>query len=232
MLAGLLVLIVSQAQGQGLAEQRRMRVLLERERLVQEFDTSRVVKNVFKLNPLLLLRGEVPLVYERALTYRLSAEVGVGFTMRNYLAMTFVGDDADDIGAGVNVRFRPSLRAGFRYYMQDELEPQGSYLQLEFAHLAYAKNIHVAGVDGHFTQEKYLDERIYNDLRLLVGYQQLSRSSNWLYDLYGGFGYRVKREHVVMETYDLINGGFTYATEERTAHVPVVFLGVKLGLGF
>ena len=209
-----------------------MRVLLEREKLAQQFDTSRVVKNVFKLNPLLLLRGEVPLYYERALTYRLSAEVGIGFTMRNYMAMTFDGDDADDIGAGVHVVKRPSLRGGFRYYLRDDLEPQGPYAQLEFAHLSYVKNISMLGPDRIPTDEVLRDERIYNDLRLLAGFQQLGRASNWLFDVYAGLGYRMRHEQVVQETFDLADGTYSYRLEKRNDRVPGFFLGIKAGLGF
>lgn len=228
----LVLLLGMPFRSDGQADQRRMRVLLERERLAQQFDTARVVKNVFKVNPLLLLWGEVPLYYERALTYRLSVEVGVGFTMRNYVSMAIGNGDADDIGAGVDVVNKPSYRGGLRYYLVDDLEPQGSYMQLEFAHLAYVKDISAIAPDGRLTGEVFRDERIYNDFRLLAGLQQLSRSSNWLFDVHAGLGYRVRSEQVVMETRDLPSGTYSYHVENRTKHLPVFFLGVKVGLGF
>jgi hypothetical protein len=217
---------------QSASESRRMRVLLERERMAQQFDTSRVVKNMFKLNPLLLLRGELPLYYERALTHRLSVEVAVGFTMRDHLALALTSDDADDIGAGVDIVPQPTYRGGFRYYLVDDLEPQGTYLQVEFAHLAYVKDITETGANGLFTGRAYRDTRTWNDLRLLFGLQQLGRSSNWAYDLYAGVGYRVRHEDVVRETRDLGTGLYSYATEQRDRHVPIFLLGVKVGLGF
>jgi hypothetical protein len=220
------------ACAQRTSDSHRMRVLLERERMAQQFDTSRVVKNMFKLNPLLLLRGEVPLIYERALTFRLSAEVGIGFTMRNYMALTLNGDDADDIGAGVDIVMRPTYRGGFRYYLVDDLEPQGPYMQLEFAHLEYVKDIAETGAFGRLTGHSFRDKRTWNDLRLMVGLQQLGRSSNWAFDMYGGIGYRIRHEEVVHETRDLGTGLYTYSMEERNDHVPVLLLGVKVGLGF
>ena len=66
------------------------------ERLAAQFDTVKCVKNVIKLNPLIFFRGEIPIYYERSITPRLGIEVGVGVTLRNYLALSFTGDDADD----------------------------------------------------------------------------------------------------------------------------------------
>ena len=66
-------------------------VVLYRDRLAQQFDTVKVVKNIFKLNPLLFFRGEIPLYYERALTRRVRAELAVGFTARNYIGNSLIG---------------------------------------------------------------------------------------------------------------------------------------------
>ena len=68
------------------------KVLLYKDRLAAQWDTVNCVKNVLKINPLLFLRGEIPLYYERALSHRLSAEIAVGVTFRNYLGGGFTGD--------------------------------------------------------------------------------------------------------------------------------------------
>jgi hypothetical protein len=210
----------------------KARVILERQRMAAQFDTVDVVKNVLKFNPLLFFRGEIPLYYERALTPNVSLELGLGITLRNYLALSFTGDDADDYGAGTEIITNPSYHVGARIYFVHDLEPQGMYIQPGFAHLVYSKDILVRAPDGSFTEEKFRDERTFNDLRLLIGYQQLGSSSNWLFDIYGGMAYRDRRMLVVEERLNLETDAYTYTVEERKDRVPAIFIGVKIGLGF
>lgn len=214
------------------AQPPKTKVLLYKDRLAAQFDTVDCVKNVFKVNPLLFFRGEIPLYYERALTPRLSLEVGLGVTLRNYLALSFVGDDADDFGAGTDIIPNPSFHIAARYYFVDDLEPQGWYLQPEFAHLVYTKDIGTKGSDGQFTGAKLRDERTYNDLRLLFGFQSLGFTSNWILDFYGGFAYRSRNNIIVNERLDLTSLEYTYTVTEKSDNVPAFFLGMKVGLGF
>ena len=219
------------------AQDKKTRVVLYKERLAAQFDTVDCVKNVFKINPLLFFRGELPLLYERALTPKLSLEVGLGVTLRNYLALSWVGDDADDYGAGTEIVPNLSYRAGVRFYLADDLEPQGWYVHPEFAHLAYTKDIREKGPDGKFIDQTHRDERTYNDVRLLAGYQSLSASSNWVMDLYGGIGFRSRNQVVVNETHFISNDpgvqdSFKYEVDETSDNVPALFLGMKIGLGF
>lgn len=215
-----------------LAQEPKPRVLLYKDRLAEQFDTVKVVKNVVKVNPFLFFRGELPLFYERALTHKLSLELGVGVTLRDYLGLSFMGDDADDFGAGTEIRPNPSYHIAARFYLGQDLEPQGWYLQPAFAHLAYTKDILVRAPDGNFTDERFRDRRVFNDLRLLLGYQLLGASSNWLVDVYGGFGYRDRTMTIVRETIDLTTQQFSYVVEERSDGIPVPYLGFKVGLGF
>ena len=233
----LALLLFSSISSEAFAQPRKVqpgkaRVILARERMAEQFDTVDVVKNVFKFNPLLFFRGEIPLYYERALTPNVSLELGLGVTLRNYLALSFTGDDADDYGAGTEIIANPSYHVAARIYFVHDLEPQGFYVQPGFAHLVYSKDIRVRAPDGSFTEEKYRDERTFNDLRVLVGFQQLGSSSNWLFDVYGGVAYRDRRMLVVNEQLDLQNDLYTYSVEERKDRVPAIFLGVKIGLGF
>lgn len=216
----------------GQSKDARARVLLRKERMAAQFDTVNVVKNVVKANPLLFLRGEIPLYYERALTYRLSMEVGVGVTLRNYMAMTFMGDDADDFGAGTEIIPNLSYRIAARFYLEDDLEPQGWYVQPEFGHLVYAKDIREVGPNGVFTEVRYRDQRTFNDVRALLGYQMLSSSSNWLIDVYGGVAFRDRNLRKVQENLDPATRLYTYKVVESNDIIPAFFLGVKVGVGF
>lgn len=217
---------------QAFAQDPKPRVLLYKDRLAQQFDTVNVVKNVIKVNPLLFFRGEIPVYYERALTHKLSLEVGVGVTLRDYLGLSLIGDDADDFGAGTEIRPNPSYHIAARFYLGQDIEPQGWYVQPEFVHLAYTKDIREKAPDGGFTDVDYRDRRVYNDLRLLMGYQMLSFSSNWLFDMYAGIGLRNRNLIVVSETIDLTTQQYTYAVNERSDSVLGAYVGVKVGYGF
>ena len=214
------------------APKKRTQVVLYKERLAAQFDTVDCVKNAFKINPLLFFRGEIPIYYEHALTPKLSLELGLGITLRNYLALSFVGDDADDFGAGTEVIPNLSYHMGARWYLADDLEPQGAYMQLEYAHLVYAKDIRAKGDDGQFIDATYRDTRTYNDVRLYAGYQTLAYSNNWLLDFYGGVAFRARNSVIVNENHDLMTDQYSYTVTEKSDNVPAFFLGLKLGLGF
>lgn len=214
------------------AQPGKTRVVLYKDRLAAQFDTVDCVKNAFKINPLLFFRGEIPIYYEHALTPKLSLEVGLGVTLRNYLALSFVGDDADDFGAGTEIVPNLSYHMGARWYFVDDLEPIGPYMQIEYAHLAYTKDITVKDSTGLFTDATFRDERTYNDVRLYYGYQMLGVSNNWLFDVYGGVAFRSRNQVIVNETLDLTTDQYTYDVKESTDNVPAFFLGMKLGIGF
>ncbi|MEX1132786.1 MAG: hypothetical protein WEC15_06145 [Flavobacteriales bacterium] len=229
----LLILSFCMAQGYvAQAQPPKTKVLLYKDRMAAEFDTVKVMKNVIKANPLLFFRGELPLYYERALAPNVSIEVGVGVTLRNYLALSLVGDDADDFGAGTEIIPSMSVRAGIRFYMEHDLEPQGWYIQPEFGQITYTKDIRISDPAGGFSEERLRDRRTFNDIRVLGGYQMLSYSSNWVFDVYGGFAFRVRDQLVVTETLDPSTRIFTYTQEQRNDRVPAFFLGLKVGMGF
>lgn len=215
-----------------LAQPPRTKVVLYKDRLAAQWDTVDCVKNVVTINPLLFLRGEIPVYYERALSIRLSAILGAGITYRNYLNLDFAGDDADDFGAGTEIVAKPSFHLGARYYLLDDLEPQGTYFQVEFAYLNYSKNITQKDSTGQFTSNKLLDERIYNDVRLLFGYQHLSGRNNWLFDFYGGIAMRKRDMQIVHEDLNLSERQWMYSIENKRDNVPAFFLGVRIGYGF
>ena len=232
-LPGLFVLCGLQA----MAQETKPRVVLYKERMAAQFDTVDCVKNIFKINPLLFFRGEIPLYYERALTPSLSLELGFGVTLRDYLTLSFNGDDADDYGAGTDIIPNLSFHIAARFYFDYTLEPEGMYLQTEFAHLTYSKDIHEKDPGGAISDRTNLDERTYNDLRVLLGYQMLSSSSNWLVDIYGGLGVRSRHQIIVNEDHIIssdpdVPDTYEYTVEESDDTVPAVFLGVKIGLGF
>ncbi len=230
MIMALLVLGSSQALAQVRAK--TTKVLLYKDRLAAQWDTVSCVKNVLKLNPLLFLRGEAPLYYERALSPRISAEIAMGVTFRNYMSGELTGDVADDFSAGTHIVAKPSFHAGFRYYISDDLEPQGVYFQGGFAYLDHSKDISVKDTSGHFTDQVLRDQRVFNDVRLYLGYQRLSSTSNWVFDAYCGAGFRNRSMTHVSERLDLTDRTWSYTTTKTHDNVLALFLGIKIGYGF
>lgn len=208
------------------------KVLLYKDRLAAQWDTVKCVKNVLKLNPLVFMRGEIPLYYERALSPHISVELAAGVTMRNYMGGAFNGDLPDDFSAGTKILPRLSGHLGFRWYLTDDLEPQGAYLQAEFAYLDHSKEIFLKDSTGHLTDQSLGDRRVYNDVRLYLGYQRLSGTSNWLFDVYGGVGFRNRSMTLVNERLDLTERSWLYSVTEKHENVVALFLGVKIGYGF
>lgn len=207
------------------------KVVLFKEHAKTQWDTVNVMKNCVKMNPLLFLQGEIPVYFERAVSPRISLEVGMGITARNYISLT-VGDEADDFGAGTEVEHKLAAHVGIRYYLTDDLEPYGWYLSPEFATRTYTKVITTKDDEGNFTDEKLKDERVYNDAKLLLGFQLLSGTSNWMVDFYGGLGGRSRDLQKVREELDLVNDKRTYTTELVDDTVLGVYLGFKVGVGF
>lgn len=208
------------------------KVVLYKDRVAAEWDTVKCVKNVFKFNPLLFLRGEMPLYYERALSHNLSAELALGVTFRNYLGGAFSNDQPDDFSAGTHIIAKPSFHVGFRYYLTDDIEPQGIYVQGEFAYLNYSKDISKKDSTGRYTDETLRDQQIYNDVRLYFGYQRLASTNNWLFDVYCGIGLRNRSLMQVNERLDLVERNWSYTVTETHDNVLTGFLGVKIGYGF
>ncbi len=213
-------------------EKPRTKVLLQRDRMQAQWDTVNCVKNIIKINPLLFFRGEIPVYFEHALSPRLSAELGVGLTYRNYITLPIDGDDADEFSAGTKLRPKPSFHFGARYYLTDDLEPQGTYLQVEFAYLNFTKDQETKDSLGQFTGNMLTDERIFNDVRFLFGYQSLGGTNNLLFDFYGGLGLRNRSLQIVKEQVNTQTNAFTYTVEDTKDLVPAIFLGVKVGMGW
>lgn len=206
--------------------------MLFKEHSKSQWDTVSVMKNCVKLNPLLFFHGEIPIYFERAVSERISLEVGLGFTSRNHVSLVVNDDESDDFGAGVEIQPKLATHIALRYYFTDDLEPYGWYLSPEFATRTYTKIITEKDNSGALTNMLRNDERVFNDTKLLLGYQLLGGTNNWLFDMYGGFGLRNRDLKKVRENYDLVNETRTYTDEFIDDTIFAFYLGFKFGIGF
>ena len=216
------------AQGKG----QKMKVVLQGDSSSIPGDTVNLVRNAIKLNPALFLRGETPIYYERARSPRMSVVVAAGITNRKALDLPHSHERSDDYGAGTKVLSRPAIHGGLRFYLTKDMEAQGFYFQGEYVYLDHSKDISIRDAHGRFTGASLRDQSIFKDGRLYFGYQRLASTSNWLFDVYGGVGYRSRELHQVNERMDLMDGQWTVTQEVVRDDVMAYFLGVKLGYGF
>lgn len=207
------------------------KVVLFKEHTQSQWDTVNVMKTCFKLNPLLFFHGEIPIYIERAVSERVSLEVGLGFTTRNYVSIS-LNEESDDFGAGTEIQPKLAAHVALRYYFTDDLEPYGFYLSPEFATRTYTKIITERDNSGALTNMKRNDERVFNDTKLLAGYQILGGTNNWLLDMYGGFGLRSRDLKKVQENFDVDSGVRTYSDELIDDTIMGFYLGFKFGIGF
>ena len=215
------------AQGKG-----KVMVLMQRDGPTGPVDTVKLVRSALMLNPILFLRGEVPLYYERVLSPRVSLELAVGLTTRNSMDLPGSHERADEYSAGTKVHTRASYHAGLRYYLTKDMEPQGFYFQGEFAYLEHAKDISMKDEQGRSTDVALRDESVFKDGRLYFGYQRLASTNNFLLDTYFGAGLRSSAVSSVHERLDLEENKWSYTQEEIHDQVAAFFFGVKLGYGF
>ena len=229
-IALLLVLVAGAATAQGKGQ--KMRVVLQEDSAAGPSDTVNLVRNSIKINPLLWLRGEVPIYYERAITHRVSLVLAVGITTRNTVGLGLSHEPVDAYSAGTKVIMKPAFHAGLRYYLTKDMEAQGFYVQGEFVYLDHSKDITLKDARGRFTDRTLCDQSIYRDQRLYVGYQHLASTSNWLFDAYAGLGLRSRELYQVNEHMNLNDGVWSYTQTEVNDQVIAYFLGVKVGYGF
>lgn len=178
-------------------------------------------RNVFKLNPLLFFRGDVPIYYEKSINDKIAVEAGVGFTLSDYFNYYYLSDDyeyEENNGLGY------SFRLGLRYYASDY-----SYMQEGFY---FAVNVRYQAYRADF---KSIENVVYSennnssnlDFRLHVGYLHMYEE-NFFFEPYIAFG--VRNGKYMEINYNSISDDYT--TRKTTSINPIFSIGIKLGISF
>lgn len=192
-------------------------------------DSLLEVHNGLKVDPLQIFRGEILVFYERRITDRVSLEVGLGLTRRNW-AYALFAVDADDLRRNITVRTGPSARLGVRFYLKDSPELDGMYIMPQLAYKVYEKEFAELDSAGELNGVDHIDRREIGEVNLCFGYQHLSFNSNFFYDIYFGIGYAIRRGTQVSRQKVPIQTLFTSGPLNDDGPVPLI--GVKLGWGF
>ncbi len=189
------------------------------------------VTNLLKFGMLEPFSGSFSVYYERVLTEKISAEIGLGLTINDYLNVAL--NDLDDLFGGSNgsqARLGQAFSLGVRYF--PGLIPEDFYVAPEFRFKRYVSTQSYTedGIDKTFNESKVLSVG-----RVTFGYQYLVMD-NIFWDFYGGFGIaQVSQKELSVENiYDPETGlsETVYGPSESTGLVPKLHIGIKLGIGF
>jgi hypothetical protein len=192
-------------------------------------DTLNEIRNAFKLDPLLIFKGEFVLNYERAISNHFAAEITIGVTRRNW-TLPWLGLDADDLRRNINVKTGPTVKLGVRYYTKNSRELHGFYLMPQVAYRVYEKEFAEIDSGGALNGTKHLDRRSIKEVSLTLGYQHLSLYSNFVLDVYATLGYEERELQQVSRIPDTIET--LYQTRNYKAFGLNPMVGLRLGFGF
>jgi len=181
-------------------------------------------KNALKINPLLIVNGEIPIYYERSLNKHFALEAAIGITFKNYLG-DFLDELDDEFNSFDNeeILSNPSFKLGLRYYTEG-VGLDGFYFSVEYAKRKYSSSVLlVPGVPA------FKEETSINEFKLIVGNQEHNYWDSFFIDYYAGVGVRNQNISEVGETFGNVRG---YTINKRDKSGPALYLGLKVGFEF
>jgi hypothetical protein len=181
--------------------------------------------HILKINPFAFGRGDIPIYYENNFSGRLSLEVGVGLTIKDFLRETYSDSSMIKFNYNTNeeAKLGYSYRIGLRYYAASYgNEPEGIYFGLNFRNQTYNSTL------SSFRDITAQDEKLQvnnRDIFLSLGYVYLIDENTYI-DPFIGFGVRTRSYDEVLSDG---NGGYTI--DNNSDMVPLFILGFKLAIG-
>ncbi|MFC5270789.1 DUF3575 domain-containing protein [Adhaeribacter terreus] len=200
------------------------------------FTTKKVAEKTplhtcIKMNPLLLLQGDIPVYLERKIAKKLTIEFGLGMTYDNVVTDALDPDHYSETTTKENL-MGYSVAAGLRYYPSSTYETmEGYYFAPE---VRYRKYKSVAN--------QYLEEPInvkqgrdFTDFKLGFGYVDFIEDHIFI-DMYTGVGMRKRNYFNMVRDGEIIDNGTTivetYELWNENKMVPLFSLGAKIGFAF
>lgn len=204
-------------------------------------------KNAIKINPLLFLRGELAVYYERVIHKSFSLEGAIGVTFKDYMGGIFEEMSADDfvfIGADVTEKMKANIsyKFGVRFFPSG-YALDGVYFSLEFAKRNFDINLAIKNNIPQFdpitftqitdnTIYKFNEKRYHTEIKFIYGENEFYFWDNMFLDYYVGAGIDFYSEKKVKATSDIVTNKQTYSIESSNNIVPKFYLGVKYGFVF
>ena len=216
------------------ADKKNSPTLIITESTVQNFTQEKEPLNLHtsvKLNPLLILAGDMPIYIEQKIAKKMSVEVGVGLTYDNMLTELLDSkhyrEDVDRENA-----MSYSVSGALRYYPSRVFPAlEGYYFAPELRYRNYKANAF------EYNGERYEvpQSRTFTDYKLTFGFVDFIED-HILMDFYAGIGIR-NRDYVNLITPGSVFNDQTqtmeyYTTRNETSLAPIFSLGFKLGFSF
>ncbi len=216
------------------ANKKNSPTLIITESTVQDFTHEKEPLNLHtsvKLNPLLILAGDMPLYIEQKIARKMSVEVGVGLTYDNMLTQFL---DSDRYREDVNREnaMSYSFSGALRYYPSSVYPAlEGYYFAPEMRYRSYKANAFEYNGDRYEVPQS----RTFTDYKLTFGFVDFIED-HILMDFYAGIGIR-NREYVNLINPETVFNEQTqtmeyYSTRNETSLAPIFSLGFKLGFSF
>jgi hypothetical protein len=180
-----------------------------------------------KLSLLEIASGDISLYYEKVLAEKVSAEVGIGMTMDDYLGSTIFDDQFGQVSNDVQQLIGYSFGAGLRYYpfrASDEF-----YFAPEFKHRFYHTLYNLN--NGGPTPLSFEETKTSTNARISVGYVYWF-DDNIFVDFYGGVGLNMNKFKEYEAVFDQTTFEYTYVERITQRPMPWLTLGLKFGFGF
>ena len=175
-----------------------------------------------KFNPLLFLRGDVPIYIEYGLTSRVGVEVGAGITFTDYLAVDFISNTFSNQSWKSNIGY--SARIDFKIYASYfTYQAEGAFFAIGYRHQRYSREL----LDNFSIDNTYFTDN--NDFKLAFGYVEYFADNIYI-EPYIGVGVRYKQFDEVSYVYDSISGFNVYEKSKLSKQLPFFYIGFKLGV--
>jgi hypothetical protein len=189
-------------------------------------------KWMIKFNPVLIARGEAPVIIERRLGRAFSLESGLGFTTEDYFKELFIqGKLFDQKETNITKLNGITARLSLRWYLRQEAL-SGFYIAPELVFANYRKDVEgvYLGPGGRYTSGKLRDQQNYLDFIATFGSQNAIESNGEFYlDWYLGAGLRKGMEDNVIPD----EGNSPAIKVNRVSGLsPLLCAGIKFGFGF
>ena len=225
----------------GISFGQSMAIAADSNATVQKISTIEKVENPFnskitriKINPLVILSGDMPVYIEHELKKNLSGEISVGSTYDNMLSDILETGSQPDLSISKEGLNSYSFSVALRRYTSPQVNAlEGYYFSPEVRFRDYRSKVTAVGGEPFDLKQS----RQVLDGKFVIGYITQT-NSRIFFDLYGGIGMRYKFYNDRIENYAVI---YDPATQQTTTQVKLgdelrrgllLSLGFKLGFAF
>lgn len=194
------------------------------DQVLPQFNTSQsdLPKFAIKIDPLLIVAGDIPLFFEAKISKQFSTEFALGFTSSQFNLMNI--DMIENAPTDVQAPLGYSIRVAPRFYLPNYDEAiNGYYVSTQLLLRKY--NSLYDNSNGGLAQNLELTKQ-QTDFKLLFGFQNIEDYA-FLLDYYVGIGIR-KTSNDMIE----IDGNGDAIVNNIETLLPSFTLGVKIGVAF